>query len=205
MEKKLFLRGFIAILIIFFFFSLSYSQVDKEMAGKEPPKGEIGADSSQYVIGPEDVLYLHIWREDTLTGKVTVRMDGKISVPLIDDVQAAGKTPLQLKEELTQKLKEFVANPNVSVIVMEANSFKVYVSGQVRTPGVFRLRSETSIAQIISMTGGLTEWANPKKIIVIRKEDGKEKRIIVNYKKVIQGEDLNANIILKAGDTIIVP
>ncbi|MCJ7495855.1 MAG: polysaccharide export protein [Deltaproteobacteria bacterium] len=205
MIKKYFLHGLIAISIVFFFFSFSYSQVGKEIPGKKPPNGEIVADSADYVIGPEDVLYIHVWREETITRTVTVRMDGKISLPLIDDIQAAGKTPLQLKEESTQKLKEFIDNPIISVVVMEANSFKVYVSGQVKTPGVFRLRSETSIAQIISMTGGLTEWANPKKIIVIRKEDGKEKRIIVNYKKVIQGEDLSANIILKAGDTIIIP
>ena len=205
MKKKYFLHGLIAISIVFIFFSFSYSQVTTETPGKEPPKGEIVADSNEYVIGPEDVLYINVWREETITRTVTVRMDGKISLPLIDDVQAAGKTPLQLKEESTQKLKEFIDNPTISVVVMEANSFKVYVSGQVRTPGVYRLRSETSIAQIISMAGGLTDWANPKKIIVLRKENGKEKRIIVNYKKIIQGEDLSANINLKASDTIIVP
>lgn len=205
MKKNLFLHGLIAISVAFFFFSISYSQGVKGMPGKEPPKGEIVADSNQYVIGAEDVLYIHVWKEETLTRTVTVRMDGKISIPLIDDIQASGKTPLQLKEELTQKLKEFIDNPTVSVVVMEANSFKVYVSGQVRTPGVYRLRSETSVAQIISMVGGLTDWANPKKIIVIRKENEKENRIIVNYKKIIQGDDLSANISLKAGDTIIVP
>jgi len=205
MRKIFLINGIIVISIVFFLFSFSYSQGVKEMPGKEPPKGEIVADSNEYVIGAEDVLYINVWKEETITRTVTVRMDGKISMPLIDDIQAAGKTPLQLKENLTQKLKEFVDSPTISVVVMEANSFKVYVSGQVRTPGVYRLRNETSIAQILSIAGGLTEWANPKKIIVIRKEDGKEKRIIVNYKKVIQGEDLSANLILKAGDTIIVP
>jgi len=205
MKKKYHLYGLIAIAIVITFFSFSYAQVDKETPGKEPPKGEIAADSNQYMIGAEDVLYIHVWKEETITRTVTVRMDGRISMPLIDDIQAAGKTPLQLKEELTRKLKEFIDNPTASVIVMEANSFKVYVSGQVKTPGVYRLRSETSIAQIISMAGGLTEWANPKKISVIRKEDGKEKRILVNFKKVIQGDDLSENLILKAGDTIIIP
>ena len=205
MRKKNSINGIIAILFVFFIFSFSYSQVSTGMPEKELPKGEIIADSRQYVIGPEDVLYINVWKEETVTRTVTVRMDGKISMPLIDDMQAAGRTPLQLKENLTQKLKEFIGNPTVSVIVMEANSFKVYVSGQVRMPGVYRLRNETSIAQILSMAGGLTEWANLKKIIVIRKEDGKAKRITVNYKKVIQGEDLSANLILKAGDTIIVP
>jgi polysaccharide export outer membrane protein len=88
---------------------------------------------------------------------------------------------------------------------MEANSFKVYISGQIKTPGVYRLRSETSIAQIISMAGGFTDWANQKKIVVIRKENGKEKRLTVNYKKIVNGKDPASNIALKTGDTIIVP
>jgi polysaccharide export outer membrane protein len=126
-------------------------------------------------------------------------------MPLIDEIQAAGLTPLKLKEILTERLKEFVGIPTVTVIVMEANSFKIYISGQVKTPGVYRLRSETTLAQILSVAGGLGEWANQSKIIVIRKENGKEKRFTINYKKIIKGEDLDSNILLKAGDTIIVP
>jgi polysaccharide export outer membrane protein len=88
---------------------------------------------------------------------------------------------------------------------MEANSFKVYISGQISKPGIYRLRSDTTLAQIISIAGGLNEWANQKKIIIIRKENGKEKRFTINYKKIVKGEDLDSNIILKSGDTIIVP
>jgi polysaccharide export outer membrane protein len=146
-----------------------------------------------------------VWKEENLSRTVPVRMDGKISLPLVDEIQAAGLTPLQLKELLIQKLKEFVDIPNISVMVMEANSFKVYVSGQVKSPGVYRLKSETSLLQIIIMAGGFTDWANQKKILIIRKENGKEKRIIVNYKKIVKGEDPNANVILKSGDSIIVP
>ena len=91
------------------------------------------------------------------------------------------------------------------MIVTETNSFKVFVTGQVRTPGVYRLRSETTVLQIIPMAGGFTDWANQKKILIIRKENGKEKRIIVNYKKIMKGDDPRSNIILKAGDTIIIP
>jgi polysaccharide export outer membrane protein len=126
-------------------------------------------------------------------------------MPLVDEIQAAGITPLQLKEKLTEKLKDFVEAPNVTVIVMEANSFKVYVSGQVKNPGVLKLRSETSLAQVISMVGGFSDWANQSKIIIIRKENGKEKRFTVNYKKIVKGKDLSLNILLKPGDTIIVP
>lgn len=176
---------------------------------KELTKGAIqeGAvpQSAQYTIGPEDVLQIHVWKEPALSATVPVRIDGKISLPLIHDVQAAGLTPLQLQETLVEKLKDFIESPNVSVTVTDPSSFKVFVSGEVRTPGVFRLRTQTTLFQIIPMAGGFTEWANPKKILIIRNEDGKEKRFTVNYKKSIKGKDPESNIILKPGDTIIVP
>lgn len=203
--KKLFSMGIITGCALFIFISIAYPQADKEILLKKEAQAEVPADSDSYVIGSEDVLYIHVWKEETLSKTVTVRMDGKISIPLVDDIPAAGITPLQLKGKLTEKFQDFVEAPNVTVIVMEANSFKVYFSGQVKSPGVLRLRTETSIAQAISMVGGFTDWATQSKIIIIRKEDGREKRFIVNYKKIINGKDLKSNIILKAGDTIIVP
>jgi polysaccharide export outer membrane protein len=185
--------------------NMAHPQADNETLPKKEAQAEIAPDSGSYVIGPEDVLHVHVWREETLTRTVPVRTDGKISLPLIDEIDAAGLTPLQLKEALTRRLRDFVENPVVSVTVMEANSYKVYISGQVRSPGVYRLRSETSMTQIIPMAGGFTEWANQKKILIIRKENGREKRITVNYKKLIRGGDPGSNIILKPGDTIIVP
>ena len=167
--------------------------------------GEVAAESDQYVIGPEDVLSINVWKEETLTRQVPVRSDGKISLPLIDEIHAAGLTPFQLKEKLTLKLKEFIDNPNVSVIVVQANSQKVYVSGEVRTPGVYPLRGETTLLQVIPMAGGFTEWADQKKVLVIRKEGEKDRRIVVNYKKIVSGDDMGSNIVLKPGDTIIVP
>jgi len=167
--------------------------------------GEVVADSDSYVIGPEDVLSINVWREEALTRQVPVRRDGKISLPLIDEIHAAGLTPLQLKEKLTLRLKDFIDNPNVSVIVTEANSQKVYVSGEVKTPGVYPLRGETTLLQIIPMAGGFTEWADQKKVLIIRKEGGKDRRIVVNYKKIVSGEDMSYNTILKPGDTVIVP
>jgi polysaccharide export outer membrane protein len=169
------------------------------------PRGEVRADSDQYVIGPEDVLYIHVWKEEALTRSVPVRMDGNISLPLVHEVRAAGQTPLQLREVLAGRLKTYIENPIVSVTVMETNSYKVFVSGEVKTPGVYRIRSETSLLQVIPMAGGFTEWANQKKILILRKEDGKEKRITVNYKKIVEGEDASANVILRPGDTVIVP
>jgi len=172
---------------------------------KKQEKAQVAADSGTYVIGPEDVLYIYIWKEENLSRQVPVRMDGMISIPLVDDIKAAGMTPLQLKELLLAKLREYVDTPDVTVIVTEANSYKVYVHGEVRNPGVIRLRTETSLVQLIVMAGGFTDWADKKKITIIRKEGGKESRIRVNYKKVIDGDEGARDIILKSGDIIIIP
>jgi polysaccharide export outer membrane protein len=185
--------------------NMAYPQADKEILSKKEAQAEVAVDGDQYTIGPEDVLYIHVWKEEALTRTVPVRMDGKISLPLIQEVKAAGLTPLQLKEVLTRKFKEFIENPIVSVTVTEVNSFKVYVTGQVKSPGLQRLRSETTVSQIIVMAGGFTEWANQKKIVVVRKEDGREKRIKVNYKKIMNGGNPGLDVILKAGDTVIIP
>ncbi|MBI5584201.1 MAG: polysaccharide biosynthesis/export family protein [Deltaproteobacteria bacterium] len=163
------------------------------------------ADSATYIIGPEDVLDIFVWKETELSRRVPVRLDGKISIPLLGEIHAAGLTPLMLKQLLIQKLQEYIDVPNVTVTVMEVNSFKVYVSGQVAKPGVYTLRSETTMLQIIPMAGGFTEWANQRKILLVRKEGGQEKRFTVNYKKIISGEEPGNNLTLKPGDTIVVP
>ena len=203
--RKLIISAIVTLWIVLLSSTFAQSQANKNDLSKKPPQADMIAVSDRYVIGPEDVLYIHVWREEALSRSVPVRSDGKISLPLINDIQAAGLTPLQLREILTQKFKEFIDSPNVSVVVTEANSMRVFVSGQVRAPGVYRLRSETTLLQIIPMAGGFTDWANQKKILIIRNEDGREKRFIVNYKKIIKGDDPNANIHLKAGDSIIVP
>jgi len=203
MKKRLMTVAMIWAMLIFLSSVIAYAQAEKEALSKKQGQAEVAADSNQYVIGPEDTLYIHVWKEETLSRTVPVRIDGKISLPLIDEIQAAGLIPLQLKENLVKKFREFVDIPNVSVIVMEANSFKVFVSGQVRTPGVVRLRSETSMLQLISMVGGFTEWANEKKVLVIRREGGQDKRYTVNYKRIVDGKD--PSFILKSGDTVIVP
>ena len=168
---------------------LTYSQTEE----RRPPEAEVpltvAADSDTYIVGPEDVLYIHVWKEDTLSKAVTVRMDGKITLPLLDDVQVAGYTPLRLKEILTEKFKEFIDSPTISVIVMEANSYKVYISGQVKSPGVIRLRSETSLAQVISMAGGFIDWTSEKKVTVVRKGNGQQKILTVVFKPSKPGVD----------------
>jgi polysaccharide export outer membrane protein len=191
--------------LVFFMIPLIvYAQTGKEVGFKRELQAEGVADRDHYVIGPEDVLSIHVWKEDALSRSVPVRMDGNISLPLIHEMKAAGLTPLQLEEAITEKLKGFYENPNVSVTVMETNSFNVYISGEVRTPGVYRLGEETTILQIIPMAGGFTEWAKENKILIIRKENGREKRFTVDYKKAMKGDDPSSNVVLKPGDTIIV-
>ena len=203
--KRLMSIGSIGAFILLVVINMAYPQADREILSNKEAQAEVALDGDQYIIGPEDVLYIHVWKEEALTRTVPVRMDGKISLPLIQEVRAAGLTPLQLKEVVTRKLKEFIENPIVSVTVLETNSCKVYLTGLVRNPGVYRLRSETTVVQLISLAGGLTDWANPKKILVVRKEDGREKRITVNYKKIMSGSNTSSDVVLKAGDTIIVP
>ena len=199
--RNVILLGLIFLLVILP--SSVYPQQNKNAASPQKTQGEVATDSDQYIIGPEDVLFIHIWKEESMSKTVPVRMDGKISLPLVDDVQAAELTPLQLKEVLINKLKNVIDNPTVSVTVIEANSFKVYVAGEVKTPGPFRLRSETSFIQLMTMVGGFTDWADKKKIVITRKEKGTEKRIKVNYKKMIDGEE--PDIVMKRGDMVIVP
>jgi polysaccharide biosynthesis/export protein len=157
---------------------------------------------NDYVIGPEDLLSIYVWKEESVSQDVPVRIDGKISIPLVNDIQAAGLTPLQLQAVLTQKLKNFIENPTVTVTVKEANSYKAYVSGEVKQPGVYPIRSNMTLVRLMVMAGGFTEWADQKKILILRKSDGGEKRIIADYKKIIEGDA--PDMAISPGDVIIV-
>ena len=161
--------------------------------------------SENYIIGQGDVLEVFVWRNEQLSREVTVRPDGKISLPLIQDLQAEGFTALQLKDQITRKLKQYVQNPTVTVIVNEINSYKVSVLGKVATPGVYAITTRTTLVEAISMAGGFTEWASKKEIILLRKVNGKDKILRINYKKIVKGDDFSQNVKLKADDTIIVP
>ena len=196
--RKLFSIGIRTIIVLLL--SVSFSLSQEEQGATDKP-----VDNPNYVIGPEDVLYIQVWKEEALTRTVPVRSDGMISLPLINEVQASGLTPLQLGESLTEKFKKFIENPTVTVVVTEANSFKVFVSGEVRTPGVYRLRAETTLLQIISLAGDFTNEADPRKIVIIRREHGKDKRLEVNYREIIDGTNLGSNFVLGPGDTVFVP
>lgn len=187
--KKTILSWFVATLCCWMAASLSYPQTGQQRPPEAQAQTQVATDSDTYIIGPEDVLHISVWKEEALSRTVTVRLDGKISLPLIDEVQAAGHTPLRLKEILTKRFQEFIDAPDVSVMVLETRSYKVYISGQVRAPGVIPLRSETSLAQAILMAGGFTDWGTPKRIMVVRKEGGQQKVTTVDYKPRRPGPD----------------
>lgn len=172
-------------------------------SSKQPVAGPVGIPEN-YVIGKGDELRVFVWRNEQLSGQVTVRPDGKISLPLIQDLSAEGLTALQLKDQITGRLKQYVQNPTVTVIVDQINSYKVSVLGRVTTPGVYPITGDTTLVEAISMAGGFTRWANKRKITVIRSQGGKKKKLRINYKKILSGKDPSQNIILNRGDTIIV-
>lgn len=157
-----------------------------------------------YVIGAQDVLDINVWKEEQLTKSVPVRPDGKISLPLLNDVQAAGLTPTQLANQITEGLKKFITDPQVTVIVREINSQRVYLIGEVTRAGAYPLLPGMTVLQALSSGGGLTQYANSKKIYVLRNENGKQQKFPFNYKQALN-ENSSENIALKAGDTIVVP
>ncbi len=158
-----------------------------------------------YVIGGQDVLDISVWKEAELTRTVPVRPDGKISLPLLNDVQAAGLTPTQLAAQITESLKKFVTNPQVTVIISQINSQRIYILGEVNRAGAYPLLPNMTILQGLSSAGGFTQFANLKKIYMFRTENGKQVKYPFNYKDVISGKATDENIALKAGDTIVVP
>jgi polysaccharide biosynthesis/export protein len=162
-------------------------------------------DDPNYVIGAQDVLDISVWKEPEVSRTVPVRPDGKISLPLLNDVQAAGLTPSQLAAQLTESLKKFVANPQVTVIVTTINSQRVYLMGEVMRAGAYPLLPGMTILQALSSGGGFTQFANTKKIYLLRQENGKQVKLPFNYKEVLSGKNSSQNILLKAGDTIVVP
>ena len=160
---------------------------------------------TDYVIGADDVLSIVYWRDKDMTGEVTVRPDGKISLPLLNDVHAAGLTPTQLGDRLTEASRRYIEDPNVTVVVHQINSRKVFITGEVAKPGPYPLTEPTTVVQLISIAGGLRDYANSKKIVVVRTENGRPVTYPFNYKAVESGKNLRQNIELKPGDTVIVP
>lgn len=157
-----------------------------------------------YLIGPDDVLGVLFWREKDLSGDVVVRPDGKITLPLLNDMQAAGLTPEDLRVALTAAAAKYVAEPNVTVVVRQINSRRVFITGQIGKPGPYALTPGLTVMQLIALAGGLTEFADSKNILIMRTENGKPLAYRFNYKEVLDRKRLQQNIELKPGDTVVV-
>ena len=198
----------IAITIVCLLFSITIGVGHLVAAEKKTAKQTWSAKSSanEYHIGLGDLLRITTWKEPDLSmEEVLVRTDGKISFPLVNDVEAAGRSPVELKRAIEAGLKEYVSNPVVTVHVTSPNSQMIYVLGEVIRTGEYPLIKHLTVLQAFALAGGFTEWASKKEIILLRQEKGKEKIYRINYKDITRGKDLSQNLKLKTDDTIIVP
>lgn len=187
---------------------LAQSSDPPKAAGNKPDRPletaqETGV-TPDYVIGADDTLHISVWKEPDLSEQLPVRPDGKISMPLLNDVQAAGLTPLQLKDSIAEKLKKYIADPRVTVVVLAMNSRRVFVTGEVVHSGPITLLPHMTVLQALAQAG-FTQFANPKAIYLLRTENGKQQKLPFNYKEVVKGNRPEENIELKPGDTLVVP
>lgn len=208
--KREFLSRIITLLLICLLIPIlfGYGQLSAadEKADDNNNNRSVKANRNDYKIGAGDILEITIWKEPDLSReKVLVRTDGKISFPLLNDVQAAGLTPLEMKKSMEAGLKEFISIPSVTVTVRTPEGQKIYILGEVLNTGEYPLTKNLTVIQAFAVAGGFTEWASKKEIILMRKEGGEDKLYRINYKNIIKGKDLSQNFILKADDTIIVP
>jgi len=179
------------------------SKTSKPEAQTQPKAAAAAMVDAGYKIGPQDVLRIDVWKENEISRTVPVRPDGKISIPLLNDVQAAGLTAMELSNNISEGLKKFMNAPQVTVTVAEINSRRVYVTGEVTRPGAYPLLPSMTALQALTSAGGFTQFANTKKIYVLRTENGKQVKHAFNYKSVLDGK--TDDIPLVPGDTIVVP
>jgi polysaccharide export outer membrane protein len=164
-----------------------------------------GIDPLNYRVGPEDVLEISVWKEEGLRKEVLVRPDGGLSYPLIGEVQAAGKSVLELRDEIGKRLEKFIPDPAVSVAILKIGSQRIYVVGKVQKPGEFPVGRYVDVLQALSMAGGLTPFADANAIRVMRREGTKQVALPFEYNRVVRGDKVEQNIQLRAGDVVVVP
>jgi polysaccharide export outer membrane protein len=174
-------------------------------AGSAPKTAVAGTATERYVIGPDDVLQIVFWREKDLSAEVIVRSDGRISLPLLNDVVAAGRTPDELRAALIEGASPFLADPNATVVVKESRSRKVFITGSVERPGPYVLTGRTTVIQLIAMAGGLKEFADQKNIVVMRGSNGRQVSYSFDYRSILRRQNLEQNFDLAPGDTVLVP
>jgi polysaccharide export outer membrane protein len=161
--------------------------------------------AADYLIGPDDLLDISVWKEETLQSKVVVRPDGKISFPLVGEIMAMSYSVSDLQKEITQRLRKFIPDPVVTVVVEKVSAYKIYVIGEVKSSGQYQVGQYLDVVQALALAGGLTAYAAENKIKILRRENGVETVIPFEYGKIKAGEALKQNIILKRGDVVIVP
>jgi polysaccharide export outer membrane protein len=193
------MRPWIALLLLVFGGPLAIASAQEPA---RPAQAEAGDPAATYTIGPGDVLQIAVWKEPELSRDVTVRLDGVITVPLLGDTPAAGKTPTQLASDISTKLAKFIEKPRVSVGVTQANSARIYIIGQMVRSGEFPLSRRMTVLQGLALAGGFREFAKTDSIVIVRQDLSV---IPVNYKKIAEGKDMSQNVALTAGDTIVVP
>jgi len=204
----------VLVILAFFASALVLNAQDKDAAGKPadapaqpsvaPSPVAAAAPSDTYVIGPSDVLTVAVWKEATMSGSLLVRPDGMISMPLLGDVQASGLTPLALGDQIATKLKKYIQDPKVSIVVTAINSKKIFLLGEFSKKGAVEMTPGMTLLQAVASAGGFTEFANVKKVYLLRDEGGKRVRIPVHYKEALKGNG-ELDLVLKPGDTIVAP
>ncbi len=170
-----------------------------------PPSTVAPAAPAGYTIGTDDVLTIVFWKEPEMSGDAVVRPDGRISLPLLDEIHAAGLTPAELRVELERAAAKFVRDPNATVVVKQINSLKVFITGMVDRPGGYPITARMTVLQLIALAGGLEEYADRERIVVVRLQDGRQTSYRFNYKEVAQQKRIEQNLELRAGDTVLVP
>jgi polysaccharide export outer membrane protein len=180
----------------------SVAPAPASVATPAPPPLVVPGD---YTIGPDDILSVVFWRDKEMSADVVVRPDGRITLPLVNDVVAVGLTPEQLRDRIREQAAKYVEEPTVTVVVKQINSRKVFISGMVGRQGAYPLSAPTTVLQMLSMAGGVSEYADEKKIIIMRTENGRQQALKFNLSDIKKGKNLQQNIELKPGDTIVVP
>jgi polysaccharide export outer membrane protein len=200
--------GFLLIVLLLFG-AVAAPVLAQQIPAAESPNADVHPAAkphdAAYVIGSSDVLAVTVWKEPEITRSIPVRPDGKISLPLAGEIQAAGRTPLQLEQDIAAKLKNYITNPDVSVIVQQINSEKFNILGRVAKPGSYPLTGTTTVLDAIATAGGFQDFAKQRGVYILRQGPGGQTRLAFNYKDVIKGKHLEQNVKLESGDTVIVP
>ena len=203
------LLGFLGVLVLWPGMELLATGQDGSASSGNRPQGSdhesVSLADGDYRVGPGDVIVVSVWKEPEASSSVVIRPDGKISIPLVNDLSVDGKSPMEIQNIIAEKLSPFIKTPNVTVTVKDINSKKVFVLGEVNRPAAYQITQPTTVLQILTEAGGLRPFAKQKGIYVLRTENGKQAKLPFNYKDVVKGEKIEQNILLRPGDTVVVP